>query len=132
MGIFRWSSSWLNRDESGTKHVCKVCGIHGVVEPLVQGFTDLDTYDATVLDSAYSSISCERRGFGAFMDPLRKNDLERFRRMSADERMKAVFETVNTGIRIQMAALRQRRPGASDGEIEAHLRNWLKDERTKP
>lgn len=66
------------------------------------------------------------------MDPLRENDLERFRRMSPDERMTAVFETVNAGIRIQLAALRARRPGASEQEIEAILRDWLKDERTNP
>jgi Xaa-Pro aminopeptidase len=66
------------------------------------------------------------------MDPLRENDLERFRRMSHHERMTAVFETVNAGIRIQLAALRARRPGASEQEIEAILRDWLKDERTNP
>lgn len=66
------------------------------------------------------------------MDPLRKDDIERFRRMSAHERMEAVFATVNVGIRIQLATLHARRPQAPDHEIEAILLNWLKDERTNP
>src|SRR5262245_28459378 len=78
----------------------------------------------------FSSTFPRTPGLGALMDPLRKNDIERFRRMSADERMKAVFETVNAGFRIQLAVLRARYPRASDQEIEAHLRNWLRAEHT--
>jgi hypothetical protein len=64
------------------------------------------------------------------MDPLRKDDIERVRRMSARERMDAVFATVNAGVRIRLAKLRAARPQASEHELEATLRNWLKDERT--
>ena len=64
------------------------------------------------------------------MDPLRKDDIERLRRMSASERMDAVFGTVNAGVRIRLATLRATRPDAPEHELEATLRNWLKDERT--
>lgn len=64
------------------------------------------------------------------MDPLRKDDIERTRRMSPDERMRGVLAAVNAGVRIRLAALRAKRPRATEGELEAALREWLKDERT--
>lgn len=64
------------------------------------------------------------------MDSFRENDVERTRCMSADERMRMVFDTVNVGIRIQLATLRARHPGASEDELVARLRRWLSDERT--
>jgi hypothetical protein len=63
------------------------------------------------------------------MDPLRKDDIERVRRMSPDERMQAVLATVNAGVRIRLATLRAKRPQATDRELEAALVEWLKDER---
>lgn len=64
------------------------------------------------------------------MDPLRKHDIEQSRRMSPDKRMRAVVETVNVGIRIQLATIRAKHPRASEEELETKLRQWLKDERT--
>lgn len=64
------------------------------------------------------------------MDPLRKDDIERMRRMPPDERMRAVLATVNAGVRIRLATLRAKRPQATDRELEAALREWLKDERS--
>ena len=66
------------------------------------------------------------------MDPLREHDIEQSRRMSPDKRMSAVVETVNVGIRIQLAAIRAKHPCASEEEVESKLRQWLKDERTNP
>lgn len=66
------------------------------------------------------------------MDPLRKDDIERVRLMPANEHMNAVIATVNAGVRIRLAALRAKHPQASEHEIEAALRDWLKDERTNP
>lgn len=64
------------------------------------------------------------------MDPLQKDDIERARRMPPDERMRAVLAAVNAGVRIRVAALRTKRPHATDREIDAALREWLKDERS--
>src|SRR5262245_53142097 len=55
------------------------------------------------------------------MDPLRKDDIERMRRMPPEERMRAVLAAVNAGVRIRLATLRARRPQATDGELEAAL-----------
>ncbi len=66
------------------------------------------------------------------MDPLRKNDIERMKRMPPEERLRAVIATVNAGVRIRLATLRAKRPQATDSECEAALREWLKDERADP
>jgi len=63
------------------------------------------------------------------MDPLRKDDIERMKRMPPDERMRAALAAVNAGVRIRLATLRAKRPQATDRELEAALRAWLKDER---
>ena len=64
------------------------------------------------------------------MEPLRKDDIERVRHMSPDERIRAVLAAVNAGVRIRLATLRAKRPQATDRELEAALRDWLKDERS--
>lgn len=64
------------------------------------------------------------------MEPLRKDDIERVRHMPPDERMQAVLAAVNAGIRIRLATLRAKLPQATDRELEAALRDWLKDERS--
>lgn len=63
------------------------------------------------------------------MDPLRKDDIERARRAPPEERMRAVLDAVNAGVRIRLASLRAKRPQATEGEIEAALREWLRHER---
>ncbi|MFO0589211.1 MAG: hypothetical protein U0441_16865 [Polyangiaceae bacterium] len=65
------------------------------------------------------------------MDPLRKDDIERARRMPPDEHARAALAAVNAGIRIRLAALRAKHPGATERELEAALRAWLRDERTE-
>lgn len=64
------------------------------------------------------------------MEPLRKDDIERVRHMSPAERLQAALEAVNAGVRIRLATLRAKRPHATDRELEAALRDWLKDERS--
>ena len=63
------------------------------------------------------------------MDPLQKEDIERTKRTPPEERMRAVLAAVNAGVRIRLATLRAKRPHATDGELEAALREWPKDER---
>lgn len=70
-----------------------------------------------------------RRGRLWRVDPLEKDDIERAKRMSPEERMRAVFDAVNTGVRIRLAALRAKYPEATEGEIDAKLREWLREER---
>lgn len=63
------------------------------------------------------------------MDPLRKSDIERMRRTPPEERMRAALAVVDAGVRLRLAALRAKRPHATEVEIEAALREWLsKDE----
>lgn len=64
------------------------------------------------------------------MDPLRKDDVDRMKRMPPEERMRAVLAAVDAGVRIRLAALRAKHPHATDLEIDAAIREWLlKDDR---
>lgn len=63
------------------------------------------------------------------VDALRKDDIERTRRMPPEERMRAVLAAVNAGVRIRLAALRAKRPQATERELSHALREWLRDER---
>lgn len=65
------------------------------------------------------------------VDPLRKDDIERARRMAPEERMRAVLAAVNAGVRIRLAALRAKRPEATEHELSVALREWLRDERAE-
>jgi hypothetical protein len=59
------------------------------------------------------------------VDPLRRDDIERARRMPPAERMRAVLAAVDAGLRIRRAALRAKRPVATEAEIDAALQEWL-------
>jgi hypothetical protein len=59
------------------------------------------------------------------LDPLRRDDIERARRTSAEERARQAIELANLGIRQQRAAIRARFPGAPEDEIDRRLRLWL-------
>ena len=85
----------------------------------------------TTPDDAEPLAAGDRGKLGP-MDPLRKDDIERTKRMPPEERMRAVLAAVDAGVRIRLATLRAKRPHATDGEIEAALRDWLKDERADP
>ena len=62
------------------------------------------------------------------MDPLRRDDLDRARRASPEEKAAQALEAMRTGIRLHRAALREQHPGASDTEIDRLLRQWLQRE----
>ena len=49
--------------------------------------------------------------------------------MPPEERMRAVLAAVNAGVRIRLAALRAKRPQATERELSHALREWLRDER---
>jgi hypothetical protein len=59
------------------------------------------------------------------VDPLRRDDLERARATSPEERARQALEAMRTGIRLKRAGLRVRFPEASPEEIEDHLARWL-------
>jgi hypothetical protein len=67
------------------------------------------------------------------MDALRKIDIERTRETTSAERLAAVIDVVNTGIRMRCAALRARSPSETEVDLDAALRQWLRsDESTDP
>lgn len=53
-------------------------------------------------------------------------------RLSPEERLRAVFDVVNAGVRIRQSALRAQHPDATDQEIQSMLREWLTHERDEP
>lgn len=61
----------------------------------------------------------------SLVDPLRRDDVERARATSPEERARQAFDAMRTGVRLKRAALRARDPGASGEEIEARVRRWL-------
>lgn len=63
------------------------------------------------------------------MDALRKDDINRVKRLRPEERLEAALAAVNTGVRIRWAALRAKRPDASEHDLDSAMRDWLKDER---
>jgi len=62
------------------------------------------------------------------MDPLRRDDIERARRLPIEERAKLALEMMRTGIKLKRASLRARYPEASESEIEEKLLLWLRRE----
>jgi hypothetical protein len=59
------------------------------------------------------------------MDALRRDDVERARATSPEEKARQAFDAMRTGIRLKRAALRERDPAASPEEIEQRLQRWL-------
>jgi hypothetical protein len=59
------------------------------------------------------------------MDILRRDDLERARRATPEEKLIQAVELMSVGIALRRAGLRARRPGASEAEIDEELRRWL-------
>lgn len=62
------------------------------------------------------------------MDPIRRDDLARARKMPVEERARVALEVMRSGIKLKRSALRARHPEASEGEIEAMLARWLESE----
>jgi hypothetical protein len=59
------------------------------------------------------------------MDRLRRDDVERARRATPDERGRQALEMMRAGFRLKCAALRTRHPNESEEQIEARFRRWL-------
>jgi len=59
------------------------------------------------------------------VDPLRRDDVEVMRRTPPEEKARQVLDLFETALLLKRAALRARRPDASDAELEAAIRAWL-------
>lgn len=59
------------------------------------------------------------------MDPLRLDDLENARAMTAGERGRLALGAMRTGFRLKRAGLRARFPNASPEEVESLFDRWL-------
>ncbi len=59
------------------------------------------------------------------MDALRRDDIERARAASPEEKARQAFDAMRTGIRLKRAALRERDPQATAEQIEQRLQRWL-------
>jgi hypothetical protein len=63
------------------------------------------------------------------MDALRRDDIERARRLTGAERWRAVFDAVEDGIALRRAALRARHPSATDAALDEMVSAWLLEDR---
>jgi hypothetical protein len=68
----------------------------------------------------------DRGRYNERVDALRRDDLERARRLSPAERLRLALETADAGIALKRSALRVRHPDESESEIDARLRRWLR------
>lgn len=59
------------------------------------------------------------------MDALRRDDVEYMRKTPLPEKAKLVFELMQFGFDLKRANLRNRRPEATDEEIDQDFRRWL-------
>jgi hypothetical protein len=59
------------------------------------------------------------------MDPLRRDDIDRERRTTPEERAKLAFEAMDLGIRLKRDSLRRRFSSESPEAIENRLADWL-------
>jgi hypothetical protein len=59
------------------------------------------------------------------MDALRRDDIERARTTSLEEKARQTLEMMRTGVRLKRAGLRARFPSATPEEIEAMVQRWL-------
>jgi len=59
------------------------------------------------------------------MDPLRRDDIERARATSPEEKARQTLEAMRTGFRLKRAALQTRFPAATPEEIERLFQRWL-------
>ncbi len=59
------------------------------------------------------------------LDPLRRDDIERARATSPEEKGRQTLELVRLGISLKRASLRTKFPDLSSDEIDARLAAWL-------
>lgn len=59
------------------------------------------------------------------MDRLERDDLERARRTSPEERAVQLIQVIRAGFALKRSALRARLPGASQEELDQRFARWL-------
>ena len=59
------------------------------------------------------------------MDPLRRDDIERARRATPEEKALRTLALMRFGTRLRRAGLRERYPHDIDEQIEERIRQWL-------
>jgi hypothetical protein len=69
------------------------------------------------------------RRYNQAMDPLRRDDIERARKATPEEKAAQALDMADAALWLKRAGLRARYPQESDSQIEQRLRDWLlKDE----
>jgi hypothetical protein len=59
------------------------------------------------------------------VDRLERDDVDRARRSSAQERAGQLIEVIRAGFALKRAALRTRRPEAAQEELDDEFQRWL-------
>jgi hypothetical protein len=59
------------------------------------------------------------------MDPLRRDDIERARKATPEEKARKALEMMRFGARLKRAGLRAQYPQESAEQIEERIRQWL-------
>ena len=59
------------------------------------------------------------------MDPLRRDDIERARKATPEEKAAQALDMVDAAIWLKRTGLRARYPSESEAEIDRRLRDWL-------
>jgi hypothetical protein len=59
------------------------------------------------------------------VDALRRDDIERARKQSLQEKARRALEMMRVGTQLKRAGLRSRYPRETDAQIEERLRRWL-------
>lgn len=62
------------------------------------------------------------------MDPLRAEEIERYRRQPPAERLREALQVMADGIALKRGNLRRQFPDLSEAEIDAKLDAWLQRE----
>ena len=63
--------------------------------------------------------------YAHWADPLRRDDLERARSTTPEERARQTLDLMQAGYRLKRAALHARHPDEAEEQIEARFRRWL-------
>jgi Rv0078B-related antitoxin len=59
------------------------------------------------------------------VDPLRRDDIERARRVPPEERARQAIDMMRAGFALKRSALRARFPAESEPEIDTRFQRWL-------
>jgi hypothetical protein len=59
------------------------------------------------------------------VNALERNDIQLAQQMDPGEKLAQALELMAVGFRLKRAVLRDRRPGASEAEIQSEFEQWL-------